>query len=633
MRETSSTRQNQELISTRFLIGDFSQNFLDPYQGHTEALKVCLTYLSLKSFDVVFAPEYGEDNDLQVRRNIMSGDFVMFPYAARFWFEHLRDLSGVAPGNLEELDPTAQMVARFYNRRRSSAEVKDAWSSQGFLDDFRCFEDLSNVRTLLAGSSRFYSRLQYGNLETKGFLNLPHAELQPELTTFIEDEILEDPTAVSRAIDRFENALEAMISDCSAPKHPTDCQCQELHNLYGVNVFKCSWRSCRFSQSGFPNAISRDQHHEALHRTLKCPKSGCPFTKLGFPNERDLAAHVARLHDEEYRPAMRQHAEAPPEWDQFNTDDVFAMLEQAVINSDVSLAQGLVDTVTKRAANVDFNLLLQLAVWKGSDSVIQWVIYEARQHITDENDLSEILQHALYLASYFGNIDRTRALVSSGADPDGEGGFFHPEIRRRFLSPRGIFVPVLTRTKTEPIEAACRNVNPEMVNLFACEFGIEKPYYLLSSAISATQQDPRKIIDRLPQFKKYGLIHSDAYSYGVLSSVLYRNLGALEMCLDHGGDPNFPKRYHRCPRSPLYKAVELSTEGDWDEAMTMIERLLRAGARPQPQEEQGADGIEKISKMQRVEKHFGMSWKEIVRKVQAGQGVSDDRLSTRKGNT
>jgi hypothetical protein len=578
---------------------------------------------------VVFSPEYGEEEEEQVRRRIISGDFVMFPYATEFWFKHIRDLSRLLLNKAEERNSTAKMVAQFYEHRKGSVRVEERPSFRQYLDDFQCFQDLPDVQQLLAGSSSFFNRIQYGHIQQKG-ISTPgcSCKIWLRLTCPTEEKVLEDPTAVSLAMERFKEALEAMLSNCSSPEHPASCPCKKLHDLYGVNVFKCNWYSCDSSQTRFSNALSRDTHEQNLHRTFKCTNLDCPFTSLGFRSVRELETHIAKVHGNEIHPVPRPTVDTPAEWGEFATDKITAMLEHAIINSDVSLADTLLDTVIERGADVDFALLLQLAAWKGLESMIQSLISKAKEHASNEAEISEVLQQGLYLAILLDNIGSVRVLVSSGADPKGDGGFAHPEVRRRYLSPRNISLSSKTKDKTQPIQAAYKTMDPEMVKLFVHDYGLGVYAYGLSAAISSRGSHGWRemFVDRIPQFQRYGLIHQEAFSYGILTSILFRHPEALEMCLDHGGDPNFAKSCHNYKGSPLWAVVDgFGWVNNIDDKVKIIKRLLRAGAAPYPREkklgEEKVTGIEELEGMKPVEEYFGMKWQEIVDKVKAGEDL------------
>lgn len=618
-------KSRRKLTEIRFLTGDFSQNFLGHYQGHTEALTVCLTYLSFKSFDVVFSPEYGEKEEEQVRSRIISGDFVMFPYATEFWFKHIQDLRRLLPNNAEERNSTAKMVAQFYEHRKGSVRAEKQSSFRQFLDEFRCFQDLPDVQKLLATSSSFFSRLQYGHIQQKGISTQGClCRIWLTLTFPIEEKALEDPTAVSLAMERFKETIEAMLSNCSSQEHRASCSCKKLHDLYGVNVFKCNWYSCDASQTRFPNALSRDTHEQNLHRTFKCTNPNCPFASLGFRSVRELETHISEVHDNEIRPVPRPTVDTPAHWGEIATEKILAMLEHSIINSDVSLADTLLDTVIERGADVDFTLLLQLAAWKGSESMIRSFISKAKKHASNEAEIAEVLQQGLYLAIRLDNIGSVRVLVSSGADPNGDGGFVHREVRRRYLSPRKISFFDETKYKTRPIAAAYKTMDPEMVKLFVHDYGLGAYAYGLSEAIQSRGSHGwcEMSVDRIPEFKRYGLIHQEAFSYGVLTSVLNVRPEALEMCLDHGGDPKFAKSYHKCKDSPLFAAVSRHLyHKNIDDRVRMIQRLLRAGVEPYPRGEERGTRIEELEGMKRLEKHFGLKWKEIVDKVKAGEDL------------
>ncbi|KAK3688870.1 hypothetical protein B0T22DRAFT_163143 [Podospora appendiculata] len=93
-----------------YLLGTQSGKFLKAHDGHIQAVSVCLTYLLFKSFDRLFSLEFtGEDQETSQQR-ILSGDFILFPYATDSWLDHIRDLNQVPETDTEGIKSITHTV-------------------------------------------------------------------------------------------------------------------------------------------------------------------------------------------------------------------------------------------------------------------------------------------------------------------------------------------------------------------------------------------------------------------------------------------------------------------------------------------------------------------------------------------
>lgn len=434
--------------------------------------------------------------------------------------------------------------------------------------------------------------------------------------------MLDDPSTLSLATTRFQGILESALEDCEGPEH-VDCTCPVLLKIYGANLFRCRYTFCDFHRNGFTSARIRNEHEKTHQTRFRCKEATCTFATIGFRLKRELLTHMAHMHG--------IHHELPPlDQNTFESvrylerKEITKMLESSVMNNDIHLVATLWTIVDERQQAVDLGLLLQLAAWKGSESMIEFIVAKARNSQaseTREKRLTTDLQNSLFVAVFLGNVNGVRALLKVGATISGEGGVFHVKLRRRFLSPRGIVVPTATKEKESAISAALRTMNGEMLELLVGEFGGEVDQRCLTYSISATSKNPEKFADKFPQIYKF--IPSKAYSYGILMSVLNVHPVALEICIENGGDLDSPLSYHKYLTHPLIEAIKGCNDrhiGEWEKMayLGFVETLLRAGANPNPLGMFG-NRIEKLKGMKEVEDHFGMKWDQLVQRMQEGK--------------
>ncbi|KAH6972433.1 hypothetical protein BKA56DRAFT_677385 [Ilyonectria sp. MPI-CAGE-AT-0026] len=598
-----------------YLFGSQSENFLKLYDGQLECATVLLTYLSLRSFDRLFAPSFSEEDKEDLHRHIISGDFILFEYAANFWLEHIKYLSQLPLTEAVKWKSATNAVTRFLETRKRTPGIDENPSkARAFLSEFDHFEGVPDVQKSLAESERFFERLQNSFLVPEG-----------------DDWVLEDPTMLSSAALRFRVALENMLTDCKETTHSKSCSCSNLWELYGTNVFKCRRTFCYFHRHGFTKAENRDSHEKTHQSANRCPESGCPFATLGFQDERELTIHILKTHPDRQHTIRAPNSATPANFRQLDTSQRTRMLEHSIINGDIGLCQDLVATATELEEDVDFDMLLQLAVWRAPDSMIEFLVSKARDFYTkdsetDEQTVSDLLENALLLAAVLDKLEAARCLLRNGANPNGDGGVIHVDVRRRFLSPRGIKT-IYSKNRLKAINAACRNMSSTMIELLVDEFTCTLTAWCFAQSIRANKRNPSNFIELFPGIKRF--MQPDFYSYGISTSVLNDNISALEVCLENGGNPNITDPIHNRNKSALYMAVEYWNNRDDSE--DFITKLLEAGADPFPTSNSRSTRsrkIQELSSMKTVENHFGMKWEDLVKKIQGGDDVSSPKASS-----
>lgn len=93
---------------------------------------------------------------------------------------------------------------------------------------------------------------------------------------------------------RFRRCLESLL--CHGATHEPGCDCRELAQSYGSQLFKCDRILCSFYNQGFATSSERDRHIQIHSRLYKCPELSCLFADLGLQTSRDLQLHIESHH-------------------------------------------------------------------------------------------------------------------------------------------------------------------------------------------------------------------------------------------------------------------------------------------------------------------------------------------------
>ncbi|KAF2677177.1 hypothetical protein K458DRAFT_436809 [Lentithecium fluviatile CBS 122367] len=593
--------------SREYLFEEQSGRFLVKQDGHIEILSTCLTYCSFRSFDHV----YDDISVEELRGRVRPGDFILFGYAADFWLDHAKSLRQHQQEQDDMSERICKTVAHLYRKRKQATlEEFQTVESEGFLGDFPFFERTPELQQLLSVSARLLDGLRYGHISP-------------------EDQISEDPTSLSLATSRFQKTLEEMFSQCPSsqhsrnPTHPADCFCRKAPQLYGTRIFKCKWSFCEFHLRGFSNSVSRNEHEKTHQRPFKCPEAGCLYASLGYENESDLMQHKFGIHDNGSLGQLRNRTDIQ----HLLRKDLIAIMELAILNNDVQSTRNLLSIALAQGEYFRFDLPLQLAAWKGSTGMIDLLVSDGVIAATTiGRSFSSILQNALVVAIDVNNIITVRALLDHGADVN-KTGRPHHMLQRRFLTPRKI--ALCGEMEYTPVSSAFFHMNDRMLALLVDDFGAKVAPVDFTSAIKGTKKNQMEFFENLPKFKRWISV-PESYSYGILTATTYGHHVALEACLENGGDPN--------ARLPIwdfsYPAAFLAVR-KFDKSpqrTNLLLSVLKAGADPYPKKPNGKT-VRRVKNMPEVEAYFGLTWKELVQKTQAGEMVLPVNTDGKKDKT
>lgn len=176
-----------------------------------------------------------------------------------------------------------------------------------------------------------------------------------------------DPLTLTGTEARFSKLLESML--CETIEHRPNCACQDLENIYGRSIYKCSMPGCVSYIVGFDTRAERNQHMQKHTRPFKCQHSKCAFATLGFAEVTDLESHLDKTHSQILHtvPGVTQR------WTNASSaEELKAILIDAVQENDLSMIRSEKDAVQKFI----FDLLLSAHQVRSSDTMIQHLLGE-----------------------------------------------------------------------------------------------------------------------------------------------------------------------------------------------------------------------------------------------------------------
>lgn len=156
------------------MFGKQSNEFLNSVDGNLGIASVCLSYLSFECFDDVLSTE-------DIGSNILSGDYVLFMYAADEWLEHIRQcarhLAREPPQSLRNILSTfAEARENFFFQAVTNGHHVAK-------DEFQSFQAWPNLYEMLIHMDSFMWKQRSDFLEQNGkyLLGILGSSIMPEL--------------------------------------------------------------------------------------------------------------------------------------------------------------------------------------------------------------------------------------------------------------------------------------------------------------------------------------------------------------------------------------------------------------------------------------------------------------------
>lgn len=221
----------------------------------------CIDYLNLPLFwDNITA------------EGVIRGQYAFMDYAVLNWVRHLE--AGVVQADLDD-EAVGPLIASL--SESLDVFIEQHWKSPTarFAPSKRNTERLKRFQ----GFS-FYDQLEQVVLSTR-----------KQLTHFGSMREAEIALDISEIVNDARHELEALVS--SGPDGDTQ---EQLMEMYGDNLFKCSRFSCQNFTTGFPWADERNKHVAKHDRPFICTEESCPSSVFGFASAAERDAHVKELH-------------------------------------------------------------------------------------------------------------------------------------------------------------------------------------------------------------------------------------------------------------------------------------------------------------------------------------------------
>jgi len=143
----------------RYVFGKQSNEFLNNADGNLGIASVCLSYLSFECFNDALSTE-------DIGSNILSGDYVLFTYAADEWLEHIRQCARhLGPEPLQSL---RNILSTFAEVRENYFFQADGKGHHAAKIEFQPFQACPNLYELLIHMDSFMRKQKSGLLEQNG---------------------------------------------------------------------------------------------------------------------------------------------------------------------------------------------------------------------------------------------------------------------------------------------------------------------------------------------------------------------------------------------------------------------------------------------------------------------------------
>ncbi|KAL2830456.1 hypothetical protein BDW59DRAFT_158366 [Aspergillus cavernicola] len=152
-----------------YIFGVQSKNYLSAHIVHWQIASTCLTYLCFNSFDGIFSPT--TSNPEKPKGKIISGQFVLFQYAATNWLPYLRRCLGAV--EQADFDSLSSLMVSFLSLRKNHALTVVSVKQSSVLV-YPEFESQPEVQALLARLHDFENGLENGTIDNAKERHVPN---------------------------------------------------------------------------------------------------------------------------------------------------------------------------------------------------------------------------------------------------------------------------------------------------------------------------------------------------------------------------------------------------------------------------------------------------------------------------
>lgn len=412
---------------------------------------------------------------------------------------------------------------------------------------------------------------------------------------------MSDPLKFFFARRRFRQSLELLIG--------LEPYQEPLKRLHGMKLYHCDQEFCHAYRNGFVSKSVRDQHLGIHHRPYKCSEANCLFAGIGFRDAAGLQTHTYTVHPTQTCEDDCSSGLSPRQ----PLVNAYEMLVDAVMLDQLKSVEQLLPRVLASEKGVSVWHILSLAAWKASPDTFSYIICKFKEF----KEFEDYKDFALATALETENLPNIKILLSHGADMSKNGSIDSgtekklPKRRQNiilgdigYIRALSLWSPRLMAYLTDE----CK------IN-FPIELRRPERVFSNPGIYKATVDDAR---NRFKGIKQY-VLWPEAYARGVWEAVVTGSVLGVRICLENGGDPNAAlKPLNKLDGQitcPLYQAVKAGGRGGAE----MVKALLQHGADPRSKH---CYRMEILSGMKKIEKCFGLPWKEIVYRIEHGEDLA-----------
>lgn len=154
---------DKPLTWSRYLLHEQSNKFLDLTEAHLDAALICTAYLSFFSFNTLFSSS--SDEILDIRKQIVDGDYVMFEYASTEFLEHLLSSFG---SRGSDVDSRLLATTIRFQETRAHDYIDISLIPKHFTYMFESFANNPELHAVLSAVMHFQRKARLGLLDNHG---------------------------------------------------------------------------------------------------------------------------------------------------------------------------------------------------------------------------------------------------------------------------------------------------------------------------------------------------------------------------------------------------------------------------------------------------------------------------------
>ncbi|KAJ2996646.1 hypothetical protein NUW58_g904 [Xylaria curta] len=544
-----------------------TSDIVDLRRAEIGAALICSSYLAYTPLNVLFRSDLEDESDID--RGALSGNFVFFEYASQEWLEHVKQCVE-EPLLEDDLQNLTETLCRLFNTRGTKT-TDTRRPTAALLNKFKSFDGVDTLQTSLATAEMLMGKARHGFLDLGDLENFS------------------GPLRIVTATRTLRRRIETLVDQYSNGGDKS--RSASLQRLYGSFPFYCSHIPCDRYRSGFATKSARDEHLKTHAPNYKCSKADCIYSNIGFKSKQALSQHMFDHDLHHPTPTATGHAA------ESNDDEILLMLKDAVAHDDVDCLRGL------GVPNAHVEELVELAAWKAGSEILEYLL-EVNRSLPKSNQVG--LNKALHIAIETENRPAILCLWNHGAD------IFNVEILQWITSSimhkarQGLILQ--SGQMINGFSRALSLWNPDLMRFLIddCRVSVSVRLSFGSSgdfccapALAGLTSD--EVDRRFTELKKY--IRPGAFDKAIRHAILYNSVQGLRICLENQGNPN---QTFGGGETPLYNAVRMGT----NVGAEMAKLLLKYGADPDVKYKRRH--ITQLSGMKKLETYFAFQLYDFI---------------------